>query len=56
MVFQKLTDIQKKNLFELKNTLGKETISSMRALIMRGASVEEARKLSRKGQRASMNI
>ena len=44
MVFTKLTDIQKQNLFELKQTLPPSTISSMRALIMRGMSVEEAQK------------
>ena len=44
MVFTKLTDIQKQSLFELKETLGKDAISSMRALIMRGSSVEEAKK------------
>jgi len=44
MVFTKLTDIQKQNLFELKETHSPTTISSMRALIMRGASVDEAKK------------
>ena len=45
MVFNKLTDEQKQQLFELKETLPQSTISSMRALIMRGASVEDAQKL-----------
>ena len=45
MVFNKLTDEQKQQLFELKETLPSSTISSMRALIMRGASVEDAQKL-----------
>tara|TARA_B100000513_G_scaffold189408_1_gene113101 strand:- start:2924 stop:3418 length:495 start_codon:yes stop_codon:yes gene_type:complete len=45
MVFTKLTDEQKQQLFELKETLPSSTISSMRALIMRGASVEDAQKL-----------
>ena len=44
MVFQKLTDEQKQKLFDLKEELGKDAVSSMRALIMRGASVEEAKK------------
>ena len=43
MVFQKLTDEQKQKLFDLKETLGNDAISSMRALIMRGASIEEAK-------------
>ena len=52
MVFTKLTDIQKQNLFELKQTLPPSTISSMRALIMRGASVEEAKKSVEERQKA----
>ena len=44
MVFQKLTDEQKQQLFELKETQSKEYIASLRALIMRGASIEEANK------------
>ena len=44
MVFQKLTDEQKQQLFDLKETLGKDAVSSLRALIMRGSSVEEAKK------------
>ncbi len=43
MVFQKNTDEQKQKLFDLKETLGKEAISSMRALIVRGSSVGEAK-------------
>ena len=45
MVFQKLTDEQKQKLFELKETQSKEYIASLRALIMRGASIEEANKV-----------
>ena len=45
MVFQKLTDEQKQKLFELKETQSKEYIASLRALIMRGASMEEAAKV-----------
>ena len=45
MVFQKLTDEQKQQLFDLKETQGKEYIASLRALIMRGASMEEAAKV-----------
>ena len=45
MVFQKLTDEQKQKLFELKETQSKEYIASLRALIMRGASMEEANKV-----------
>ena len=45
MVFQKLTDEQKQQLFELKETQSKEYIASLRALIMRGASIEEANKV-----------
>ena len=41
-----------KNLFELKQTLPPSTISSMRALIMRGASVEEAKKSVEERQKA----
>ena len=46
MVFQKLTDEQKQKLFELKETQSKEYIASLRALIMRGASIEEANKVA----------
>ena len=45
MVFQKLTDEQKQQLFDLKETQSKEYIASLRALIMRGASIEEANKV-----------
>ena len=45
MVFQKLTDEQKQQLFDLKETQSKEYIASLRALIMRGASMEEAAKV-----------
>ena len=45
MVFQKLTDEQKQQLFDLKETQSKEYIASLRALIMRGASMEEANKV-----------
>ena len=45
MVFQKLTGEQKQKLFELKETQSKEYIASLRALIMRGASMEEAAKV-----------
>ena len=45
MVFQKLTDEQKQQLFDLKATQSKEYIASLRALIMRGASMEEAAKV-----------
>ena len=45
MVFQKLTDEQKQQLFDLKGTQSKEYIASLRALIMRGASIEEANKV-----------
>ena len=44
MVFQKLTDEQKQQLFDLKETQSKESISSIRALVMRGASMAEAKK------------
>ena len=43
MVFQKLTDEQKQKLFELKDTHTASQISSMRALIMRGSSFEDAK-------------
>ena len=45
MVFQKLTDEQKQQLFDLKETQSKEYIASLRALVMRGASMEEANKV-----------
>ena len=44
MVFQKLTDEQKQQLFDLKEFKSKESISSIRALVMRGASMAEAKK------------
>ena len=44
MVFQKLTDEQKQQLFDLKEFKSKESISSIRALVMRGASMVEAKK------------
>ena len=44
MVFQKLTDEQKQQLFELKEFKSKESIASIRALVMRGASMAEAKK------------
>ena len=43
MVFQKLTDEQRQKLFELKETHGASQISSMRALIMRGSSFDDAK-------------
>lgn len=39
-----MTEEQKQFLFEQKATASKEDISSMRALIMRGASTEDAKK------------
>jgi len=44
MVFQKLTDEQKQQLFDLKEFKSKESIASIRALVMRGASMAEAKK------------
>jgi len=43
MVFKKLTDEQRQKLFELKETHGASQISSMRALIMRGSSFDDAK-------------
>ena len=43
MVFQKLTDEQRQKLFELKETHDASQISSMRALIMRGSSFDDAK-------------
>ena len=43
MVFKKLTDEQKQKLFELRETHEASQISSMRALIMRGSSFEDAK-------------
>ena len=42
MVFQKLTDEQKQKLFDLKDTHSKEYISKARALMMRGAGINDA--------------
>ena len=44
MVFQKLTDEQKQQLFDLKEFKSKESIASIRALVMRGLSMAEAKK------------
>jgi len=52
MVFQKLTDEQKQKLFDLGETHGRTAISSMRALIMRGSSVDEAQKIVRERRQA----
>ena len=43
MVFKKLTDEQKQKLFELRETHDASQISSMRALIMRGSSFDDAK-------------
>ena len=43
MVFQKLTDEQKQKLFALRETHEASQISSMRALIMRGSSFDDAK-------------
>ena len=43
MVFKKLTDEQKQKLFELRETHEASQISSMRALIMRGSSFDDAK-------------
>ena len=52
MVFQKLTDEQKQKLFDLGGTHDRTAISSMRALIMRGSSVDEAQKIVRERRQA----
>ena len=44
MVFTKLTDTQKEELAIFKSEYGTNLTSSMRALVMRGSSINDAKK------------
>ena len=56
MVFTKLTDTQKEQLAIFKSEYGTNLTSSMRALVMRGSSTDDAKKLvlSRQTARAEL--
>ena len=56
MVFTKLTDTQKEELAIFKSEYGTNLTSSMRALVMRGSSTDDAKKLvlSRQTARAEL--
>ena len=56
MVFQKLTDSQKEELAIFKSEHGTNLASSMRALVMRGSSINDAKRivLSRQIARAEL--